>query len=710
MNLVKMYDIETFPNYAVLTFVDVADYLSAIMPLYDKKGKLLVSELVKIKTIEAVPKRVFEISSVGGYIVDDTYALLEYVSDGDYLSGFNILGYDNLMLKCIGVEVMNNIKLDKLNRKLYDLSKLIVNSERYQLYEDWQYKVYNNFHMNFYSIDLQKIPALDKVHKSLKQTLINICWYKILEYKMPPISKLDRFFYNPNLDDRNLLLIEDWDRIVIKDYVSEIRVYNANDVYGCCDLFRVLIEKIQLRFDINEKFGLNTLCASDSKIADLFISKYYSEYTGIPYHEYKNLRTYRKSMKVGPMLNPNITFVTPECQGLLDKFKNMSVTTTKDIEISFKFNNITYKFGSGGLHSKDDARIFKEGAEGSVRDADVASYYPSLCINNKVAPAHLDGEAFLVITSVMKDERIEAKEAGDKTKADSLKITINVGMFGKFGFEYSFLYDLMCIFIITLNGQLSLIMLIERLYLVGIQNVSANTDGIVCIIPKDKEDIYYKTCKQWEKDVNLDLEYTDYITYARRDVNNYITVKRKKDGFLDIKRKGDLNQYLHTEDLKKGFSMPIVAKSVEEYLIHGVPISDTIKNERDIYLFCTTQNMDRKFVPMINSVSSTGESIMTAIQRQVRFYCSKDNTILFKVEDPKFTNVSKKSNLQVGTGVTIFNNYIHYEDFSNYNINYPFYIKLAEKLAYGIVTGKTKNTAKDKRARQDMFHTGGLFD
>ena len=101
---------------------------------------------------------------------------------------------------------------------------------------------------------------------------------------------------------------------------------------------------------------------------------------------------------------------------------------------------------------------------------------------------------------------------------------------------------------------------------------------------------------------------------------------------------------------------------------------------------------------------------MTAIQRQVRFYCSKDNAILFKVEDPKFTNVSKKSNLQVGTGITIFNNYVHYEDFSDYNINYPFYIKIAERLAYGIVTGKTKSNSKHRKTRQDMFHTGSLFD
>ena len=48
----------------------------------------------------------------------------------------------------------------------------------------------------------------------------------------------------------------------------------------------------------------------------------------------------------------------------------------------------------------------------------------------KVAPKHLDQEAFIEVTVIMMTERLEAKAAGDTVKANSLKITINVGMFG----------------------------------------------------------------------------------------------------------------------------------------------------------------------------------------------------------------------------------------------------------------------------------------
>ena len=59
------------------------------------------------------------------------------------------------------------------------------------------------------------------------------------------------------------------------------------------------------------------------------------------------------------------------------------------------------------------------------------SYYPTLTKNMKVAPKHLDQEAFIEVTVIMMNERLEAKAAGDTVKANSLKITINVGMFGE---------------------------------------------------------------------------------------------------------------------------------------------------------------------------------------------------------------------------------------------------------------------------------------
>lgn len=77
-------------------------------------------------------------------------------------------------------------------------------------------------------------------------------------------------------------------------------------------------------------------------------------------------------------------------------------------------------------------------------------------------------------------------------------------------------------------------MLIERLEENGISVVSANTDGIVSAIPKDKERVYNEICFDWMLTTSYELEFTDYKAVASRDVNNYIAVKT--DG--KIKRKG----------------------------------------------------------------------------------------------------------------------------------------------------------------------------
>ena len=96
-------------------------------------------------------------------------------------------------------------------------------------------------------------------------------------------------------------------------------------------------------------------------------------------------------------------------------------------------------------------------------------------------------------------------------------------------------------------------MLIEKLYLAGINTISANTDGVVCKIPRKLLDDYYRIAKEWEEATGLELEFTPYKKYIRRDVNSYIT--EKEDG--SSKEKG---AFLTSIDLKKSYKMPIVPK------------------------------------------------------------------------------------------------------------------------------------------------------
>lgn len=706
MNKIYAYDAEVVPNYASFTFIDIEPYLKLYNEIRDEDGNLIVPEQEKIDRIKGIKPIIFEISSVEGYEIVQLVELINFVSQNDYLAGFNSVSYDDLLLKFLSVELMKFKTVADINKKLYEFSKWIVETDNGILSKDPKFNMYKWYNVKFASIDVQKIPALDKVFKGLKQTLINLSWFSINEFELPPIDQAKEGKYYPNVDPAAYPYIKKWDRYLIKEFIEPMKEYNLNDVYGTCELFCFLKKQINLRFDLNYRYDLNTLCASDSKIADIFISKYYSEYTGIDYKEYKDLRTYRGRMNIGKIISPLIHFKTVTFNKLLHNLLNTTVTSTDEIKYAVTFNGVTYDIKSGGLHSRDlPNQYYYPNGSNIIEDGDVGSYYPTLTQNMRVAPKHLIKEAFLEVTKIMVNDRLKAKAEGDMVVANSLKITINVGLFGKFNFAYSFLFDTLCTLTITINGQLTLLMLVERLALAGIPNVSANTDGIVCIIPKDKLDLYYEICNAWAKEVNFLFEYTRYVKYFRLDVNNYITVKQKKDGTLDVKRKGRLNQHLCTEDLKKGFDKPIVAKAVEEYFINNVPVNETVYNERNVYLFCITQNISKDFTPVFRHSDKNVEDVL---QHTNRFYASTNGGYLFK-RDGDGPGKYSYTGILAGQLITVFNDYFACEDFSDYNIDYRYYIKEIEGIIRIIESGMKAKTKKEKRI-QELRVSPKLFD
>ena len=87
---------------------------------------------------------------------------------------------------------------------------------------------------------------------------------------------------------------------------------------------------------------------------------------------------------------------------------------------------------------------------------------------------------------------------------------------------------------ITINGQLSLSMLAERLLTIpDLMIVQVNTDGITVKYKSIYKSMYKEICEQWQKDVKLELEYADYSQMCIRDVNNYIA--RYTNGKVKLK-------------------------------------------------------------------------------------------------------------------------------------------------------------------------------
>ena len=131
--------------------------------------------------------------------------------------------------------------------------------------------------------------------------------------------------------------------------------------------------------------------------------------------------------------------------------------------------------------------------------------------------------------------KVEADEL--KTESDGLKIVLN-GTFGKLFSKWSILFAPELGIRTTITGQLALLMLIEMMECSGIRVVSANTDGIVLLIPEGMDGIKAQVVQWWEKRTGMEMESTLYRSLHSRDVNNYVAITtdgKASEGALEIK-------------------------------------------------------------------------------------------------------------------------------------------------------------------------------
>lgn len=403
--------------------------------------------------------------------------------------------------------------------------------------------------------------------------------------------------------------------ILTEREMEETRLYCINDLDTTIDLFRKIEPEIQLRSDMSKKYKQDLMSKSDAQIAEAVIKSELQKIMG------SKRRLKAPTIPEGKTFRYEVPdYISFESENLklaLETIRNHdfeldgrgSIKLPKELKsMKLKVGFSTYQLGVGGIHSTEKKQCIIPNANQFLIDKDVASYYPTIILTRKLFPKQL-GESFLKVYKQIVDDRLSAKKIDKGGVEDrSLKIVIN-GSFGKLGSKWSALYSPDLMMAVTLTGQLALLMLIEKLELAGISVVSANTDGFVSLLDKEKYDIYTEISDEWEQKTKFVLEESFYKALYSRDVNNYLAVTEK-----GCKGKGIFTK----AGLTKNPQAPICALAVEKLLSEGIPIKDTVRNCKDISKFINVRSVaggavfgDEYLGKVVRWVYSTEGSIIT---------------------------------------------------------------------------------------------------
>jgi len=610
-SVVIVYDIEIFPNVFHCTCKDTETNKLYFFEISNRKNQLT-------------------------QLVDFFF----YKNTGDKIfCGYNNKHYDDVIINYLidFYYKMDTLTYDKICKSLFNLSHTIVTSEEGDIskFKRWKYAKY------FYSMDLLTMLFSSKLRVGLKEMQVTMHYKNVEEY-------------SGNFDD------------ILKDSeIDSMIQYNINDVESTTELLNRLSDDVQLRLFIEKEYGIDALSMDSVKFGETILLKKYCEETKLSEQYVKTLRSPMDYIPLKDVILPFISYKNPKLQDVLEDMKSKIVYSKerKGYEKKFVLSNVRYSIGVGGIHSLHTPRIFVPNDNEFIGHSDVASMYPSFIIKYKWIPRHLGKEFWQVYSQIYK-ERIEAKHSGQKLKNLALKLTLN-SVTGKMQQETSWMYDPFSVFKIRINGQLILLMLVDRLLELNCKIVQVNTDGVMYIAQETQRNAVQEAVHEVEQLSQLTFESDDYEAFYQYAINDYFGVEK---GFSQshnpklIEKKG---MFITDPRLGKGLAPAIIPKAVINYFLTKQPTSEYIKKSKDIKDFLMYQRVDKKFKVIHGD---------KPVQRINRFYASTNDYSLFKVDE-----TGKVENMLTKSGVTILNN-MNDIPIEGRHLNYQYYISEANKI------------------------------
>lgn len=593
------------------------------------------------KNTETNEINLFEISSRKNQLEE----LADYFSMKYMFCGYNNHHYDDVIINYILDDkiypILYTSHYDRICKSLFNMSTYIVNLQdgEENKAKRWKYAHYFN------SMDLLTMQFSSKLRVGLKEMQVTMHYHNVQEYD------------------------GDFMQYLPKEEIDEMIAYNINDVESTTELLNRLKKDVDLRLFIEKEYGIDALSMDSVKFGETLLAKKYCESTGISMRELKEMRSPMDYIPLKDVILPFISYKNPKLQAVLEDMKSQVVYSKerKGYEKKFVLSNVVYSIGVGGIHSIHTPEIFHPADDEYIGHSDVASMYPSFIIKYKWIPRHL-GETFWQVYSQIYRERIEAKHSGQKNKNLALKLTLN-SVTGKMQQETSWMYDPFSVFRIRINGQLVLLMLVDRLLALGCKIVQVNTDGVMYIAKKTAKDKVQDAVSEVEHITQLTFETDNYEAFYQYAINDYFGVvegySQSNDPEL-IEKKG---MFITDTRLGKGLAPVIIPKAVINYFLTKESVGDFIRRQTDIKDFLMAQRVDKKF-----KVRHGHEYV----QRINRYYASTNDYSLVKINDE-----GKETNLLTKSGVTILNkmNDIPIEE---RHINYWYYIQEANKIIYDL--------------------------
>lgn len=577
--------------------------------------------------------------------------------------GFNNISYDYPVLHNIIKHYEEYIRMSGLEiaLKIYDKSQEIIGME---------FSAIATKNMYIPQIDLFRIHHFNNKARatSLKALQINMC--------MPLVADMP-IHHNSYVHPSDIQTILD---------------YNKNDVIATNAFLDITVGKtdhllyqgddmIKLRQQLTKMFNVDVMNLGDVPMGDELMLYGYSRLTGISIWDLKKKKTIRGDIPLKDAIPHWADIRSPEFKSFYDKLNNTVLRKTynnqtgtyeyEDFKYSVVFHNILVDFGIGGIHACTKQGVYKAKPEQIIIDLDVASLYPSLAVTLGLYPEHLGPEfrdfyANFVLTRLI--EKSKPKEERNMVLIKGYKLICN-GIYGKSGEETSWLYDKLYQLRTTIAGQLFVAMWAERLVEVipNVKFLQKNTDGISIIVNKEDEWLVDQVNNDLTLLTGLTIEKNYYNQMIIKDVNNYLA--QYIDGYIKYKGCFEIDKELH-----KDGSMRIVPIAVKKYFIDGIDPRETIENHKNIYDFCLRMKVNATSTGTITHIETLGEIETTPLSKNTRYYISNRGGQLNKQFSKK-----RKSGVNVGYAVTIFNEYVEKKD---YDINYDFYVAEAYKIIY----------------------------